>query len=45
MTKRAKIICIKVLLKIGEYDVANAKSVEQWLAEIEQSNFEHDPNN
>ena len=31
--------------KIGEYDVENAKSVEQWLAEIEQSNFEHDPNN
>jgi len=31
--------------KIGEYDVANAKSIEEWLEEIETSDFEHDPNN
>ncbi len=31
--------------KIGDYDVKNAKSVEEWLEEIESSEFEHDLNN
>lgn len=31
--------------KIGEYDVKDAKSVEEWLEEIESSEFEHDLNN
>tara|TARA_R110002096_G_scaffold424528_1_gene632512 strand:+ start:101 stop:817 length:717 start_codon:yes stop_codon:yes gene_type:complete len=30
--------------KIGEYDVTNAMSIEEWLEEIEISEFEHDPN-
>lgn len=31
--------------KIGDYDVKNAKSVEEWLEEIESAEFEHDFNN
>lgn len=31
--------------KIGEYNVANAMNVEQWLEEIELSEAIHDPNN
>jgi len=30
--------------KIGEYDVTNAMSIEEWLEEIEISEFEYDPN-
>jgi tRNA pseudouridine55 synthase len=31
--------------KIGDYDLKDAKSVEQWLEEIESAEFEHDFNN
>jgi tRNA pseudouridine55 synthase len=31
--------------KIGDYDVKDAKSVEEWLEEIESAEFEHDFNN
>jgi tRNA pseudouridine55 synthase len=31
--------------KIGEFDVKDAKSIEEWVTEIETAEFEHDPNN